>query len=138
MLVDPPRTNDMLARLKDSKHFTSLNLRSGYYRIKLIPETRCRNTFTIAFEKYEFLQMPFGPAQGATYFAALMQKVHMDDILIHKSMEENYLKHLKMIFEIIWEAGLKLKFFSMHSFRSFSTTKYIWFKNREYSLLKRK
>ena len=59
--------------------------------------------------------MPFGPA----YFTALMQKVldqfndfcffHMDYVLVHESSEKDHLEHLKMIFQKIREAGLKLK-----------------------------
>ena len=34
---------------------------------------------------------------------------HIDDVLIHDSNEEDQLKHVKMIFEEITKAGLKLK-----------------------------
>ena len=40
MLVDIPKIDEMLAWLHSSKFFTSLDLRSGHYHIKLSPQTR--------------------------------------------------------------------------------------------------
>ena len=74
-LVDIQKIHEMLARLRLSKFFSSLYLRSGFNHIKLSPETRHKNTFTTTFGRYEFLRMPFDPAQGPAYFTVLMQKV---------------------------------------------------------------
>ena len=63
--------------------------------------------------------MPFGLAQGPSYFTALMQKVfgqyndfcffYLDDGLVHDGSTNDHLEHLKLIFQKIREAGLKLK-----------------------------
>ena len=54
--VDISRIDEILAWLHSSKFFTSLNLRSGYYHIKLRPQERHENTFTTIFGKFEFLE----------------------------------------------------------------------------------
>ena len=64
-----------LAQLYNSKFFISLNLRSGYYHIKLSPKTRYKSACTTIFGRYKYLTMLFRLAQGPVNFTALMQKV---------------------------------------------------------------
>ena len=73
--------------------------------------------------------VPFGLAQAPAYFQALISKVleglshfaiaYLDDIIIFSKTEEEHLQHLKINFEGLHEAGLKLKrskcsFMKMH------------------------
>ena len=118
MLIDIPKIDEMLAWLQSSKYFTSLDLRSGYYNIKLSPETNHRSAFTAILSKCKFLRMPFGLMQGPAYFTPQMHVFstfnkfsffHMVNVLVQNSNEEGHLEHLKMIFMKIKQAGLKLK-----------------------------
>ena len=87
----------MLVCMCESKFFTSLDLSSGYYHLKLSPETRRKGEFTTIFGKHNFLIMLIGLAQGPAYFTTLMQKVfgqfsdfcsfHFYDVLVHYSNE---------------------------------------------------
>ena len=62
--------------------------------------------------------VPFGLAQAPAYFQALINKVlkglhkfavtYLDDIIIFSKNEE-HLEHLRIIFQRLKEAGLKLK-----------------------------
>ena len=71
------------------------------------------------FGKYEFNMVPFGLAQAPAYFQALINKVlkglhkisvtYLDDIIIFSKNEEEHLEHLRIIFQRLKEAGLKLK-----------------------------
>ena len=75
--------------------------------------------FVTPFGKYEFNMVPFGLAQAPAYFQALINKVlkglhkfvvtYLDDIIIFSKDEEEHLKHLRIIFQRLKEAGLKLK-----------------------------
>ena len=73
--------------------------------------------------------VPFGLTQAPAYFQALISKVleglshfaiaYLDDIIIFSKTEEEHLQHLKIIFEKLREASLKLKrskcsFMKMH------------------------
>ena len=63
--------------------------------------------------------VPFGLAQAPVYFQALINKVlkglhkfvvtYLDDIIIFSKNEEEPLEHLRIIFQRLKEAGLKLK-----------------------------
>ena len=63
--------------------------------------------------------VPFGLAQAPAYFQALINKVlkgihkfavtYLDDIIIFSKNEEEHLKHLRIIFQRLKEASLKLK-----------------------------
>ena len=75
--------------------------------------------FVTPFVKYEFNMVPFGLAQAPGYFQALINKVlkglhkfavtYLDDIIIFSTNEEEHLEHLRIIFQRLKEAGLKLK-----------------------------
>ena len=63
--------------------------------------------------------VPFGLAQAPAYFQALINKVlkglhkfamaYLDDIIIFSKSEEEHLEHLRIIFQRLKAAGLKLK-----------------------------
>ena len=75
--------------------------------------------FVTPFDKFEFNMVPFGLAQAPAYFQALINKVlkglhqfaiaYLDDIIIFSKDEEEHLEHLRIIFQRLKAAGLKLK-----------------------------
>ena len=115
----PPNIDHLYAQLKGAKIFTTLDLRSGYYHIKLGQNSRTKTAFVTPLGKYEFNMVLFGLAQAPTYFQALINKVlkglhkfamaNLDDIIIFNKSEEENLEHLRIIFQRLKAAGLKLK-----------------------------
>ena len=71
-LVPLPKINEMYARLKGAKYFTTLNLRSGYYHIGLSEGSKAKTAFVSPFGKYQFEVVPFGLAQAPAYFQQLI------------------------------------------------------------------
>ena len=114
-----PNIDQLYAQLRGAKVFMTLNLRSGYYHIELGKGSCAKTAFVMPFGKYEFNMVPFGLAQAPAYFQALINKVlkglhkfavtYLDDIIIFSKTEEEHLEHLKIIFQRLKEAGLKLK-----------------------------
>ena len=114
-----PNIDQLYAQLRGAKVFTTLNLRSGYYHIELGKDSQAKTAFVTPFGKYEFNMVPFGLAQAPAYFQALINKVlkglhkfavtYLDDIVIFSKNEEEHLEHLRIIFQRLKEAGLKLK-----------------------------
>ena len=93
-------------------------LKGGYHHIALAKSSRAKTAFVMPFGKYEFLMVPFGLAQAPAYFQLLMNKVlkglkftmtYLDDIIIFSQDEAQHLEHLEMVFNHLWEAGLKMK-----------------------------
>ena len=111
-----PKIDEMYAKLKGAKVFSTIDLRSGYHHIALGKSSRAKTTFVTPFGKYEFLMVPFGLAQAPAYFQLLMNKVlkglkfamtYLDDIIIFSQDELQHLEHLEIVFSCLWEAGLK-------------------------------
>ena len=117
-LVPLPKIDEMYAKLKGAKFFSTIDLRSGYYHIALGKDSRAKTAFVTPFGKYEFLQVPFGLAQAPAYFQHLMNQVldncsfamtYLDDIIIFSETEEQHLAHIEEIFKRLEAADLKMK-----------------------------
>ena len=113
-----PKIDEMYAKLKDAKVFSTIDLRSGYHHIALGKSSRAKTAFVTPFGKYEFLMVPFGLAQAPAYFQLLMNKVlkglkfamtYLDDIIIFSENKLQHLEHLETVFSQLREAGLKMK-----------------------------
>ena len=102
-----PKINEMYAKLKGAKVFSTIDLRSGYHNVALGKDSRAKTGFVTPFGKYEFLMVSFGLAQAAAYFQLLMNKVleglpyamtYLDDIIIFSKSESQHLQHLEEVF----------------------------------------
>ena len=127
-LIPLPKIDEMYAKLKGAKFFSTIDLRSGYYHIALGKDSRAKTAFVMPFGKYEFLQVPFGLAQAPAFFQHLMNKVldncpfamtYLDDIIIVSDTEEEHLAHIEEIFRRLEAVDLKMKrskcnFFKKH------------------------
>ena len=100
-----PNIDQLYAKLRGAKVYTTLDLRSGYYHIKLGKGSHAKTAFVTPFGKYEFNMVPFGLAQAPAYFQVLISKVlkglhsfamaYLDDIIIFSKDEEEHLEHLQ-------------------------------------------
>ena len=122
-----PKIDEMYAKLKGAKVFSTIDLRSGYHHITLGKSSRAKTAFITPFGKYKFLMVPLGLAQAPAYFQLLMNKVlkrlkiamtYLDDIIIFSQNELQHLEHLEIVFSCLWEAGLKMKCSKCDFFKS--------------------
>ena len=128
-LIPLPKIDELYAKLKGYKVFSSLDLRSGYYHISLKDSAKPKSAFVLSsLGKYQFNRVPFGLAQAPAYFQKLINDVlkgcnfvmgYLDDIIIYSRSEKEHLEHLEEIFTRLKAAGLKLKlekccFFKKH------------------------
>ena len=116
-----PQVNDLLDTLSGQQYFTTLDLASGYWQVKVAEESKEKTAFVIPGGQHlEFNRMPFGLANAVPTFQRLMQRVlegltprkclvYLDDVLIVGSTFEEHLQNLKEVLEAIKVAGLKLK-----------------------------
>ena len=123
------KIDELYAKLKGYKVFSSLDLRSGYYHIGLKDLAKPKSAFVLSsLGKYQFNRVPFGLAQTPAYFQKLINDVlkgcnfamgYLDDIIIYSRSEKEHLEHLEEIFTRLKATGLKLKlekccFFKKH------------------------
>ena len=91
-LVPLPKIDELYAKLKGHKYFSTLDLRSGYYHIGLSESAKPKTAFVVSgMGKYQFNRVPFGLAQAPAYFQRLINEVltdidfamgYLDDIII--------------------------------------------------------
>src|SRR5207244_11951293 len=55
-----PRIEDLFDQLKGAKFFSKIDLRSGYYQLKIRPQDTPKAAFVSRYGLYEFLVMSFG------------------------------------------------------------------------------
>jgi hypothetical protein len=116
-----PRIDDLLDQLKGAKYFSKIDLRTGYYQLRIRLEDVPKTTFVTRYGQYEFTVMPFGLTNAPAYFMNLMNKVFMeeldkfvvvfiDDILIYSRRTEEHGHHLRIILGKLWDHQLYAKF----------------------------
>ena len=117
-LVPLPKIDEIYARLKGSKIYSTFDMRSGYYHMVLSEESRPKTAFVSSFGNWEFKRCPFGLTQAPAYFQRLVNEVlsgvtfafgYIDDILVFSPDMESHLEHLRLLFERLRSADLKLK-----------------------------
>ena len=119
-----PRIEDMLDVLGKAKYFSSIDLASGFWQIRMHPKSQEKTAFITPHGLYEFREMPFGLTNAPAIFQRLMQQVitslnsesepefvsvYIDDILVFSKTLEEHLLHIQRVIERIVQVGLKLK-----------------------------
>src|SRR5438128_4769594 len=74
-----PRIDDLFDQLKGARFFSNINLRSGYYQVKIRPQDATKTAFVSRYGLYEFLAMSFGLKNAPAYFMNLMNKKFMEE-----------------------------------------------------------
>ena len=70
-----PHVDDALASLADAKFFSKMDANSGFWQIKLHPDSKDLTTFITPFGRYCFNRMPFGISSAPENFQRQMSKV---------------------------------------------------------------
>ncbi|GKA74833.1 putative reverse transcriptase domain-containing protein [Tanacetum coccineum] len=115
------RINDLFDQLQGSSVYSKINLRSGYYQLRVRDENILKTTFRTCYGYYEFQVIPFGMTYAPAVFMDLMNRVckpyldkfmivFIDDILIYSKSEEEHAEHLKLILELLKKEELYAKF----------------------------
>ena len=70
-----PKIKDLFDQLKGAGVFSKIDLRFGYYRLRVKEVHVPKTTFRTRYGHYEFLVMPFGLTNAPTSFMDLMTRV---------------------------------------------------------------
>ena len=107
-----PLIADLFDQLGRARYFTKLDLRSGYYQVRIAEGDEPKTTCVTRYGSYEFLVMPFGLTNAPATFCTLMNKifhpyldkfvvVYLDDIVIYSNTLKEHVEHLRKVFKIL-------------------------------------
>ena len=118
-----PRIDDLLDQLGRARYFSTLDLASGFWQIRMEPLAQEKTAFVTPHGLFEFRVMPFGLTNAPAVFQRLMQQVlaglnpedgnefvtaYIDDILVFSPTLREHLDHLQKVIDRLREASLKL------------------------------
>lgn len=116
-----PNIEDLIDRLHDKMYFSSLDLKDGFYHIRMADDSVKYTAFITPFGQFEFVKMPFGLKVAPSRFQRYVNEVladlirskevvvYMDDILVATRTIEEHLAVLKKVFERLVKNDLRLR-----------------------------
>uniref|UniRef100_A0A3Q7ETV7 Reverse transcriptase domain-containing protein n=1 Tax=Solanum lycopersicum TaxID=4081 RepID=A0A3Q7ETV7_SOLLC len=115
-----PLIADLFDRLGQAKYFTKMDLRKGYYQVRIADGDEPKTACVTRYGAFEWLVMPFGLTKAPATFCTLMNDilhpyldqfvvVYLDDIVIYSDTLEEHVMHLKKVFTILRENQLYVK-----------------------------
>src|SRR6202163_689507 len=124
-----PRIDELLDRLLGAKYFSKIDLRAGYWQVRIADQDVHKTAFRTRYGHYEFLVMPFGLTNAPATFMHLMQQtlrkflddfviVFIDDILIYSKTLEDHYKHLRLVLQVLRDKQLYAKLSKCDFFQS--------------------
>ncbi|EYC05726.1 hypothetical protein Y032_0080g1333 [Ancylostoma ceylanicum] len=116
-----PKIDTVLQCLKGKRFFSTMDLASGYWQIRLSEDAKRKSAFTTSEGLFEFTVLPFGLSTSPSVFQRMMDMVikgldledevfvYIDDILIGTDTLERHYAVLKLVLEALRRANLRLK-----------------------------
>ena len=101
-----PRIQEALESMAGAAHFSSMDLKSRFWQVKMVPRSQPYMAFTLGnLGFYEFTQMLFGLCNMPATFQRLMQNtlgklnltyciIYLDDVIVFRHTEEEHLECL--------------------------------------------
>ena len=124
-----PKCPDTVESLVRARYFSTMDLKSGFWQVKVSEESRQYTAFMVSsMGVYKFLHMPYGLCNTLATFQHLMQNclgelnllfamVYLDDVIMYPETPEDHLTRLQAVFDRFTHHGLKLKPSKCHFFK---------------------
>lgn len=115
-----PQIDHILNKLRGARYISTLDLKQGYWQIPLTDSSRQYTAFIAPGRGlFQFKVMPFGHHSAPATFQRIMDNVigpelsdfavvYLDDIIIISRTFDEHLAHLKIVFQRLQEANLRL------------------------------
>lgn len=115
-----PRMDEMMDRLRAAKYFTKIDLRAGYWQLRIAEENILKTAFRTNYAHFEFLVMPMGLSGAPGHFMSMTNQVlapyinrsvqdFLDDILIYSKSPQEHVEHVGQVLQAIRDQNLYAK-----------------------------
>jgi hypothetical protein len=109
----------MQDRIKGAKWFTKLDLKDGYYRIRIKKRDKWKTAFGSRLRHYEYLVMLFELINALTLYQSLINNilrkylndfviVYLDDILIYSKTKEKHIKYVTAVLKVLEKVNVRI------------------------------
>ena len=114
-----PVVDDIIPEMKDSDLFTKLDLKDGYWHVKLTEESSYLTTFATPFGRYRYNRLPFGLCVSQDIFQFKVDQTYgncegtigiSDDITCHGKGDLQHDRRLHSAMERTRQANLCLNY----------------------------
>ena len=124
-----PCIDTCLDYLSTARFFSTADLQSGYWQLKLDEKDRAKTAFITRYGLYEYTKLPMGLSSAPSTFQRCMELIfrglqwkklliYLDDIIIYSPDIESHLSDLSEVLDLLQKAGLKLKPAKCHLLQS--------------------
>ncbi len=114
-----PLVEDVISQLGKSAWFSTLDLQSGFWQIRMAPKDMKKTVLITKTGLYDWIVMPFGLKNATSTFTRTMSlvfkelgdkflKVFVDTLNVHSESWEDHLRHLEAVLSKLREVNLKM------------------------------
>ena len=115
-----PLIQETLARLQKARWYTQLELRDGYYHLRIAEGEEWKTAFRTRYGNFEYQVIPFGLTNAPGSFQHFINNTirkfldifctaFLDDILIYSSTLKENKEHVRLVLERLSAASIHLK-----------------------------
>lgn len=127
-----PDISEMLSSFRNAKVFSTIDLKSGYWQVEMEEKDKEKTALVCHRGLFEFNVLPFGLTGAPPLFQRLTNDifreepskrgdtrtdgplnkfvlVYLDDIIVYSANLDEHLQHLKIVFDRLRKANLKMK-----------------------------
>ena len=114
-----PHIEDLLNKLAGAKVFSKIDLKQGFWQMRMDPDDEEKTAFVTPFGSFQFRVLPMGLSNAPSSFQRLMQNVfkefldsfvcvYLDDIVIFSNNIEEHRNHVRLVLEALRKHQLLL------------------------------
>jgi hypothetical protein len=117
-----PLIQELLDRLRGAQIFTKLDLKSGYFQLRMAPHDEECTAFVTPTGTFQFRVLPMGLSNAPATFQRAMQAIlrpltegeaacvaiYLDDLLVYSRTLEEHAAHLRAVFAALRQHDLRL------------------------------
>lgn len=115
-----PLIEDQLDRLQGARIFNIIDLRNGFFHVRMDEASIKYTSFIVPDRQFEFLRVSFGLCNSPSVFQRFINAVfrdlvkqkivlvYMDDLIVLSTNEDEGLDNLKIVLDVASRAGLTI------------------------------